>query len=296
MHVLGIDLGTSFIKTSSERCYHSGISNILYPNSDILEVDDVKYTMGLPNLSDININKSLNKNIRLNFLYALYNESPVTEHFIDEVICGLPCSQWKNENTVEQFKKTLLPNDTIEIKLNGKMKKITIDKITIIPEGAGAYYANDMNNFRFHNEKVLLCDLGSRTFNQLLFENDELIDTHTEELGILSIYPKMAECISTETGISIKSTEMYNIFKNGLYHKGNLIDIEPYISSIANEYANTIYKNLQILWNVDNIKYVPMIGGGSIIMNKYIQKYIPQSELHPNAQTISAIGMGEILI
>jgi hypothetical protein len=290
---LGIDLGTTFVKTSGERCFQSGISTIIYPNSDILEIDNQKYSVGLPNLSDININKSLNRNSRLNFLYALFLESQQEENYYDEVVCGLPCSQWKNENTIEQFKNTLLPTKSLEIKLNNTIKKITIDNLTIIPEGAAAYYANDMNNFRFHGEKVLIGDLGSRTFNQLLFENDELIDTFTEELGVLSLYPRMAECISTGTGISIKSNEIYGILKNGLYHKGTQIDIEPFISSITIEYAETIYKNLQLLWNVDNIKYVIFIGGGSIIMTKYLKQFIPQIELISNAQTISAIGMGE---
>ncbi len=292
--MLGIDLGTSFTKTSNERCFHSGISNILYPNNDILEVDGLKYTMGLPNLSDININKSLNRNARLNFLYSLYLESSAQETHFDEIICGLPCSQWKNEKTVEQFKKVLLPQNTVEIRLNNQLKKITIDKLTVIPEGSSAYYANDMNNFRFHKEKVLLIDWGSRTINTLLFENDDLIDTHTEELGVLSVYPNMAEKITTETGISVKSEQMYSILTKGLNYKGEIIDIEPIISPIANECCNEVYKKQLLRWNIDTIKYIPLIGGGSIAMHKYLKQYIPQAELQTNAQCLAAIGMGEM--
>ncbi len=290
---IGIDIGTTYVKTSNERCFASGISDIVYPNNDILEINGRKYTVGLKNISDININKSLNQNSRVNFLYALYLESTYSENYFEEVTVGLPCSQWKNEKTVEHFKNTLLPENTIDIKLNNKSKRITVNSISVVPEGSCAYYANDMNNFRFHKEKVLICDWGGRTLNTLLFENDDLIDTHTEELGVLSIYPKMAEKISTETGISINNNQVFNIIKNGLYHKGKQIDIESYISKIALEYCAEIYKIFQLQWNIDTIKFVPMIGGGSIIMTKYLQNYIPQAELQPNAQLLTAIGMGE---
>jgi hypothetical protein len=150
-----------------------------------------------------------------------------------------------------------------------------------------------MNNFRFNKEKVLILDWGGRTINTLLFENDDLIDTHTEELGILSIFPKIAEEISTNTGISIKNEQVFNILKNGLFHKGKQIDIESFVSKIALEYCNEIYKILQLQWNIDVIKYVPLIGGGSIIMAKYLQSYLPQSELQNNPQLLTAIGMKE---
>jgi hypothetical protein len=116
MQSLGIDLGTTYTKTSGEKCIPSGISETIYPNSNILEFNNKKYTVGLQNISDININKSLNKNARINFLYALFLESPFIENYYDEVIVGLPCSQWKNENTVEQFKNVLLPEHMLEVK------------------------------------------------------------------------------------------------------------------------------------------------------------------------------------
>jgi hypothetical protein len=293
MRKVGIDLGTTFVKTSSEICFPSGISEIIYPNNDILEINNKQYTMGLYNINDININKSLNNNSRLNFLYALFLESPNEETYFDEVICGLPCSQWKNSNTVIQFKKSILTENTIEIKVNGVQKKVTIDSLNIIPEGSTAYYTNEMNNFRFNGEKVLLLDWGGRTLNCLLFENDDLIDTHTEEFGVLSLYPDLAEKISTETGISIKNEQAFNIIKDGLFFKGQFLDVNDFISPIIYKYCNDVYKFLQLRFNVDTIKHVPLIGGGSIIMNNYIQKYIPQSELQPNAQLLTAIGMGE---
>lgn len=296
MKKVGIDLGTTFVKTSSEICFPSGISEIIYPNNDILEIDNKKYTMGLFNINDININKSHNSNSRLNFLYALFLESPESENYIEEVLCGLPCSQWKNSSTVSQFKKSILPEKTISFKVNGIQKKIIIDSLNIIPEGSTAYYANDMNNLRFNGEKVLLLDWGGRTLNSLLFDNDDLIDTHTEEFGVLSLYPDLAEKIATETGISIKNEQMYGILKEGLFYKGKFINVDELISPIVYKYCNDVYKSLQLRFNIDTIKHVPLIGGGSIVMNNYIQKYIPQAELQFNAQLLTAIGMGEGVI
>lgn len=294
MRTLGIDLGTTYTKTSKERCTPSGISEIIYPNNDVIIIEDEsKYTVGLQNINEININKSLNKNSKINFLYALYLESQYEENYFEEITVGLPCSQWKNENTVQQFKDILLPKNIFTVNVNNKTKKFIVDSITVVPEGSTAYYTNDINNHRFNKQKVLICDLGGRTLNTLLFENDDLIDTHTEELGVLSVYPKIAEKISTETGTSIKNEQVFDILKNGLFYKGKQIEIDLFISDIIYNYCNNIYKNLQLFWNVDTIKYVLMIGGGSIIMTKYIQQFIPQAELQNNPQLLSAIGMGE---
>jgi hypothetical protein len=134
MHKLGIDLGTTYTKTSNERIFPSGISENTYQCSNVLETEGVKYAVCLSNhkaLFDANINKSLNRNIKINYLYALYQESLDDVYTFDSILVRLPGSMWKSNETVKQFKQLLtIPENTL-IKLNDKDKYITVNNIDV---------------------------------------------------------------------------------------------------------------------------------------------------------------------
>jgi hypothetical protein len=75
LNFAGIDLGTTYTKTHTGLVFPSGISETVCLSNNILEIDGKKYTMELLNDKseyEINMNKGLNKNTRLNFIYALF--------------------------------------------------------------------------------------------------------------------------------------------------------------------------------------------------------------------------------
>lgn len=290
-----IDLGTTYTKDSMGNVFPSGISEIIYLNQNTLLVDGKKYTMELSNGIDTNINKALNKNTKLNFIYALAKMAQYQDSIFTDVMVGLPCSQWKNKNTIEQFKKYLWNTDIATVEINGVEINIQIDNLDIVPEGSTAYYAKEMNSSRFTGNKALLIDWGALTVNQILFKDDTFIDCHTDEFGILKCYQKMAEKITTEIGKEIKYLEMFDILKNGLTENGKQIDIEPIISPIALDSCNEIYQSLKLGWGVSTIPYVIGLGASSIVMYKYLKQFIPHLELAPNPQTIAVNGMIDMM-
>lgn len=297
MYFAGIDLGTTYIKDHKGNIFPSGISENIYSSSNIMTVDGKRYSMELSNQKaefDININKGLNKNTRLNFLYALYKLANQDETIFQNCIVGLPCSQWKSEITVEQFKKYLNVYEPITIEVNQEEKTIQIDNLDVVPEGSTAFYSLEMDTQRFNGRKVLLIDWGGLTLNSILFENDEFVDCHTDEFGILKVYKDMAEAITSSTGENVQYTDMFAILQSGFIVNGKEVEIEQIIKPIAIEHCSNIYKNLKLKWSVSSIPYVCMIGAGSINMTRYLKNYIPHAELQPNPQLLAAIGMGEL--
>ena len=297
MSFAGIDLGTTYTKDHLGNIYSSGISEDTCMASNVFTVDGKQYSMELQNYKaqfDININKGLNKNTRINFLYALYKLANEYTIF-DNVVTALPCSQWKNSQTVERFKEYLSVSTPLELDVNGIAKIIQVENLEIVPESSTAYYTSDMDYTRFNGRKVLLIDIGGLTLNSVLYENDEFVDCHTDEFGILKVYKDIAEAITTETGKDIKYTDVFDILQYGLSIKGNTIDIESFVKSIILSHCSNIYKNLKLKWSIDTIPYVVMIGAGSITMYKYLKVYIPHAELSKNPQTIAAIGMYELV-
>lgn len=297
MYFAGIDLGTTYIKNHEGNVFPSGISENIYSSSNVMTIEEKQYSMELNNRKaefDININKGLNKNTRLNFLYSLYKLSKNKENIFENVVVGLPCSQWKSTKTVEQFKKYLNVFEPICINVNEEEKIIQVNNIDVVPEGSTAYYALEMDSLRFNGRKVLLIDWGGLTLNSILFENDEFVDCHTDEFGILKIYKDMAETITSSTGEDVKYTDMFDILQHGFIVNGKEIEIESIIKPIALEHCNNIYKNLKLKWSISSIPYVCMIGAGSIAMTKYLKNYMPHAELQENPQLLAAIGMGEM--
>lgn len=293
MFSAGIDLGTTFIKTSSGLVFPSGVSDRICLSPNVLQINGKKYAMELFNSHDFNINKTLNQNIILNYIYALGRLANNSEEIFENVSVALPCSQWKNEKTVEQFKQLLDLTLPQTIKINNKEITIQVEKLNILPEGASAYYAIDY--FKFNGQKVLILDWGGLTLNQILFEDDEIVDLHTDEFGILKIYKDMAEKITSETGYNVKFEDMFDILISGLYIQGKSVCVDDIIKDIALEHCRTIYKNLTLKWSVDTIPFVSLVGASSITMYKYIKQFIPHAELENNAQSLTAIGMDKII-
>ena len=289
----GIDLGTTYVKTHSGLSFPSGISNkYVDMASNVMTIDHASYAMELLNeKSDygVNVNKSLNSNILLNYVYALYKLSTSSNSIFKSVVVGLPCNQWKVENIVHDYKSILNLQQETEVVVNNIPKTIQVEAINIVPEGATAYYAMDYQ--RFNGMKTLLLDFGGLTLNQILFQNNEIIDVDTFEDGVLKVYQEMSSEINSYLGTNIKIEDMYDILTKGYFYKGTELDTKPYTNPIATNYCERIYKKLKLRWGIDSIKHVPMIGAGSITMEKYLKYFSPQAELQDNAQILAAKGM-----
>ncbi len=292
----GIDLGTTFVKTHTGLIFPSGISEDVYNlANNVLSVEGKKYTMELFNEKaeyEINVNKTLNKNARLNFLYAMHKLSSEEDSVFKGVIVGLPASQWKNDDNVNAFKKSLNLSDSIDVEVNGVSKTIFAEEIEIVPEGSTAYYALDYK--RFNGRKTLIIDWGGLTLNSILFQNDEIIDVYTDEFGSLKIYKDISGEINSRFGTNVKLEDMHDIILNGFPIKEQIENVKDIIKEIATTYCKQIYKNLKLKWDVDTIPYISMVGGSSISLGQYLCKYIPHAVIEEDARILAAKGMGEI--
>lgn len=296
MFSAGIDLGTTFIKTHNGIVFPSGISDKICLSPNILKIDGKQYAMELFNSKaqyDININKVLNQNIKINYIYALGKLATSNKEIFENVSVALPCSQWKNEETVKKFKQLLDLSIPQTIKINNEEITLQVEKLNVLPEGAAAYYALDYS--KFNGQKRLLLDFGGLTLNEIEFQDDEIIDLHTDEFGVLKLFKDMSEVINSKTGYSIEIEDMFNILTEGLYIKGKSIPVDDYVRDIALDYCKNIYRNLTLKWNIDTIPFVSLVGAGSITIYKYLKEFIPHAILENNAQSLTAIGMNKII-
>jgi hypothetical protein len=287
-----IDLGTTFIKLHNGEKFPSGVSKKVYDMATtVMTIDNMSYTMELFNNYDANSNKSLNKNVKLNYLLALHKVTQGTLGIYKNVIVPLPAKQWDNEESVQMYKNLLTLDNSIDITVNGVTKEIFVDNVGIVPEDFYAYYTEEVNNERFNGNRTLLLGIGSWNSNQYLIENDNIIKSNSNEMGCLKVFVEVAETVNAKYNSDIKVVEVYKTLTEGLSYEGKIIDIKPLVKDILMQYCSDYYQDIKNKFSVKTIPYVICIGGGSIVLSEYLREYIPHLDLINNAQNVAVKGM-----
>ncbi|MDD4778975.1 MAG: hypothetical protein PHT02_00030 [Tissierellia bacterium] len=154
----GIDLGTTYSKLHTGEIFASGISEKVYDMANnVMTIDGKKYTMELfsENASyDMNSNKVLNRNIKLNFLYSLHKLATNNMGIYKDVLVNLPAKQWENESSVNMYKKLLQFDNSVLVDVNGELKELYVDSIGVVPEDFPSYFTEEVNNTRFNKKSI----------------------------------------------------------------------------------------------------------------------------------------------
>jgi hypothetical protein len=294
-----IDLGTTRIKDHLGNCYASGISERVYDMANyVMTLEGKKYTMELFHekaIYDVNSNKALNTNARLNYLYALHKITNGDMGIYKDVVVPLPAKQYENEESVAMYKKLLTLDNSIMVDVNGNTKEIYVDSVGIVPEDFPAYYTEEINTERFGNAKTLLIGIGGFNSNQYLIKNGDIIKSDSDEQGCLQLFSDIASIINSKYNSNISLEEVYSTLTKGLFYKGEYIDILPIAKEPIMEYCKKFYNKLKLKFSVDTVPFVPCVGGGSIFLTEYLREYIPHLELIKNAQNVAAKGMRYML-
>jgi hypothetical protein len=295
----GLDLGTTFSKLHTGEIFASGISEKVYDMAqNVMTVDGKRYTMELfsENASyDMNSNKALNRNIKLNFLYSLHKLADKDMGIFKDVLVNLPAKQWENESSVKMYKKLLEFDNSVFVDVNGEQKELYVDSIGVVPEDFPAYFTEEVNNARFNKRKVLLIGIGSFNSNQYLIKNDEIEESDSNEMGCLRIFQKVASAINSVHNTNVKKEGVYDVMQNGLFKDGEVIDITSIANEIIYPECEKFAQEMKLRWSINNISNVICVGGGSIVLKPYLCKYIPHLELINNAQNVAAKGMKYML-
>jgi hypothetical protein len=295
----GLDLGTTFSKLHTGEIFASGISEKVYDMAqNVMTVDGKRYTMELfsENASyDMNSNKALNRNIRLNFLYSLHKLADKDMGIFKDVLVNLPAKQWENESSVKMYKKLLEFDNSVFVDVNGEQKELYVDSIGVVPEDFPAYFTEEVNNARFNKRKVLLIGIGSFNSNQYLIKNDEIEESDSNEMGCLRIFQKVASAINSVHNTNVKKESVYDVMQNGLFKDGEVIDITSIANEIIYPECEKFTQEMKLRWSIDTIQNVIMVGGGGLVLRPYLCKYIPHLELINNAQNVAAKGMKYML-
>lgn len=251
--ILGVDLGNYAVKTS-ERVHFlskiSGMDNFTEDNKFIY--NNKKYYIGEGEFST-DWNKSRKENTLPLLFSAIYKS---TEDSLNQVVIGAPIQQYKG---CKDELKELIENNRCGI-INDK--QIIITDIEVAPEGASAYYNIDVDiRKEIGNKQLIITDVGGRTTDISLFINKKITDVKTIPVGMLNIFQDIIDYINTTYTENFVLEDGETVLKEGLFLNGENKDIS-FITPILQRYFSSIYKDLQLKFNV-NKGYMYLTGGGS---------------------------------
>lgn len=256
--ILGVDIGTHSVKTSTKVCFLSKYTQgESFTEDNQIQINGQIYNIGEGEFST-DWDKSRKKNT-LPLLYAAIYKS--TQDCINQVVLGLP---------VQQYKKNR--NSLIDLVSSNKCAKINdrniiITDVTVAPEGATSYYAlSSEKKTLIGHKQLIIIDIGGRTTDITVFDNMKIIDVKTVPVGMLNIYQQIIDYVNSLYTESLSLEDGGIILKEGLFLNGEKKDIS-FIQPILKKNFDTIYKEIQLKYNVAK-GYIYLTGGGSILIKQ----------------------------
>ena len=251
--ILGVDLGTYSVKTSSKVSFLSKISEIetfddknkLIINGKTLYVGDGEFSTDW--------NKANKDNTIPLLLSAIYRS---TEDRVNKVVLGLPIKQYKRN--IETLKGLI--KDNMYNNINDR--DVVISDCEVLPEGAAVYYNinEDILKSITKYQLTIVC-IGGRTTEVCQYKGDKIIGYDSYNVGMLNVYQDIVSFINKEYTKEFKLEEGQEILEEGLMLDGNVVNIS-FITPILKRYFNSIYKDLQLKFNIDK-GFIYLSGGGS---------------------------------
>ena len=256
--ILGVDIGTHSVKTSTKVCFLSKYTQgESFSEDNQIQINNKIYNIGEGEFST-EWDKSKKENTLILLYAAVYKSS---KESINQVVLGLP---------VQQYKKNR--NALIDLITNNKCAKVNdrniiLTDVTVAPEGASSYYALSFDKKELiGNKQLIIVDIGGRTTDIIVFDNKKIIDVKTVPVGMLNIYQQIIDYVNSLYTESLSLEDGGTILKEGLFLDGESKDIS-FMQPILKRNFETIYKEIQLKYNVSK-GYIYLTGGGSILMKQ----------------------------
>lgn len=253
--IIGIDLGNYGVKTSTKRSFIAKISESNGFASNEVVINGKKITYGIGEF-ETNYLKSKKEST----LPLLYTALSLDREQIHQVVLGLPIQQYKSN---KKDLINLIENNRVA-NVNGR--EIIISDIEVAPEGASAYYnlSKEVKD-EIGKKQLVIIDIGGRTTDICLFK-DGIKDYTTLGTGMLNIHSDIITTVNEKYSQNFSLEDGEEILKEGLFLYGKQQDIS-FIQPILKRHFDSIYKDLQLRFNVDT-GYVLLTGGGSLVLQQ----------------------------
>lgn len=257
MRTVVVDLGNYNVKYLADRkgMFSSMYSTKFNPNSEMHECIEVDGQLTIIGAGEYEREFSkVDKNYLPLLLYAI--DSATNESDINLCLL-LPVAQVPNK---DKFINVLKGN-TFSFYVNGKNRRININKVAVLAEGFVSYYSIDDTE----KDDILIIDVGSRTVNYASFINGKIEKSFTEKIGVLDLYSNIKDIENSKTGDYIDE-DIERLIKNNKI----IVDSKVYL-----DFLKDILNRTKSKVNIKSYNKVIFVGGGSSMLKEYIEANTP---------------------
>jgi len=283
--IKGIDKGTTYTKDHEGNIIKSTVREIndevLIDGKLIVDFEGKKYVIGEKGHYSTDLEKANHNNTRI-LVYTLIALSEASNYIKTNLVLGLPIGLYsKNKVKMRQLFDTGIQKITI----NNREIYIQILNVEVFPEAAAAFYTQS-------SKDALVIDIGGLSIDTALMKNSKLEKYSTYSMGTMKLYSKIANKLNGQYDLSLTEWDIQDIFKDGLYIYGEKQDLE--IDDILEAHTLEIIERLKLEYDLKVINNVLLTGGGSILLQDYIETYIPQAKVidstFGNARGLYSVG------
>lgn len=206
---------------------------------------------------------------------------------------GCPMDLFVNFEKREEFEKFILGEKEIEIQVNGEIFNFTIESVKIFPESSGIILKNWLT---YRDKQVGVIDIGGLNINACVYDKgDYLASTiFTINKGSNILMNELKGKLNKLFNSNLQDWQMEMVIKDGFIKK-DPEKSRKVIEEFLHEYVNNIVSIAkQNNWDIDNMNIV-FIGGGSLLLNKYIHAVLPDAEVSKNAIWDNVEGFGDVI-
>ena len=242
---------------------------------EIVEINGEKLVFGEGKFENDTI-----KYLKENYMKLLhYTIAKTASQDIVNLVIDIPGGQYNAHH--KKMKDKIMDNNTIDLKINGELKKIVIADVWIQPEGYASFKVAQAQNLGadklIPNTASLIFNIGGGT-SDLVFidENGKYDKADSIHTGLLDLYGKVvSELESKHDYYKVTVEDAKEYFRgNKKSHKikGNSFKIQP-----TEDTFDDIYNDLKRKAPDVEHRNIYLIGGGAEVFGNRLTEKLPQT-------------------
>jgi plasmid segregation protein ParM len=297
--IVGLDIGnltTVCVSENNEVIFESRlklyqqINN--FSDNDVFEIDSQKFIF-----EEGYFENNLIKHEKENFINLVYYAIAKTcDSNSIYLTIGVPAGQYNTEK--ENIRKIIMQNSCKTVKLNGKMRAITIEDVFVAPEGYGIKVEalTDINN----NSKTLVIDIGGGTTDIAEFnEKGKFVGGKSIKTGLLDLYKDIADILDTKYRLDVSVEDARKYFDGELSVKNERFEEETeYKKEALLSLGKYLINELRGLYSSNLSQYnIVLSGGGAKSLHPLFLKVYPQTksivDITANAKGFRKVGIAK---
>ena len=296
--ILGLDIGnltTVCVSENNEVVFESRLKPYQQLNrfsgNDVFEIDNQKFIF-----EEGYFENNLIKHEKENFInlvyYAIAKTCDSNSIFLT---VGVPAGQYNSER--ENIRRTLMKNSCKTVKLNNKLRSITIEDVFVAPEGYGVKVEalTAINN----NSKTLVIDIGGGTTDVAEFdEKGKFIGGKSVKKGLIDLYKEVADTLDNEYRLSVSLEDARKYFDGELSVKNDSFEeVTEYKKDALLTLGKYLLNELRGMYTNLSQYNIILSGGGAKILHPLFLKVYPQTkaitDIKANAKGFRRVGVAK---